>query len=221
MVIYTASIHEEPEIVAPDLYNRQEELDLNTPEKVCVIGIGGIGSWVAVNMGLAGVKELVVVDYDLVELHNLNRTPFEMLDVSLQKTMAIAQFLTQRRPELQIKTITRDFAELRDFELHDLQDALIIDCRDNLDPLPIKNNKVIKLGYDGVSGTIILNPKYEKVWDLEPEEAYSTVPSFLAPCQFLANAVLTLVTDPEFNVEDYSNKIVTLDIQEHFKELLK
>ena len=40
---------------------------------VCVIGLGGIGSWVAVPLAEAGVGRLVGVDGDVVEESNLNR----------------------------------------------------------------------------------------------------------------------------------------------------
>jgi molybdopterin/thiamine biosynthesis adenylyltransferase len=204
-----------------ELYKRQTELDLSIPEKVCIVGVGGIGSWVALNMGLIGVPEIFLIDYDLVELHNLNRTPFRTLDVALQKTTALSLIIGERRPDTKVRVINKRIEELSDFELMDLSNALILDCRDNLEEIPIKNNKVVKLGYDGLSVTMIFNPKYGKLWDLEPEDTYSVVPSFLAPTQFLATGITTLLTDPEFNIEELSNKIVTFDIQEHFKGLLK
>jgi molybdopterin/thiamine biosynthesis adenylyltransferase len=203
-----------------EIYKRQKELELNIPEKVCIIGVGGIGSWVGLNMGLIGVQDIILIDYDLIALHNLNRTPFRAIDVAYQKTASLVQLLIERRPEARVRVINKRIEELRDFELHEISNALIIDCRDNLEPLPINTKKIVKLGYDGLSISMIFNPKYKTFWDLDPEGAYDIVPSFLAPCQFLASAITTLVTDPKFNIEELDNKVVTIDIQEHFKGLL-
>ena len=204
-----------------ELYKRQKDLDLDIPERVCVIGVGGIGSWVALNMGLIGVKELLLVDYDLVELHNLNRTPFRTLDVALTKTEAITEIILERRPDIRIRSFHKRLEELSSFELMEIEDAVIIDCRDVLDELPFQSKKRVKLGYDGLSVTLIFNPKYDKIWDLEPDRGYEVVPSFLAPCQFLATAIVTLLVDSTFDMEAMDHKIVTLDIREHFTEMLK
>ncbi len=41
--------------------------------KVALIGMGGIGNWVALNLIGAGLKEIKLIDYDKIELSNLTR----------------------------------------------------------------------------------------------------------------------------------------------------
>jgi adenylyltransferase/sulfurtransferase len=40
---------------------------------VLVLGVGGLGSVVAVNLLRLGVGKLFLLDYDVVDVHNLNR----------------------------------------------------------------------------------------------------------------------------------------------------
>ncbi len=37
------------------------------------MGIGGLGSVVLMNVLRLGVKKVIIVDYDVVDIHNLNR----------------------------------------------------------------------------------------------------------------------------------------------------
>ena len=41
--------------------------------KVLILGIGAIGSYLATNLTLAGVGHLILVDFDTIEMSNLNR----------------------------------------------------------------------------------------------------------------------------------------------------
>ena len=40
---------------------------------ICVIGIGGVGSWVVEALARSGVGELTLVDYDTIDVTNTNR----------------------------------------------------------------------------------------------------------------------------------------------------
>ena len=42
-------------------------------QSVLVLGVGGLGSAVAVNLLRLGIGKLFLVDYDVVDVHNLNR----------------------------------------------------------------------------------------------------------------------------------------------------
>jgi hypothetical protein len=216
------TIHEEAEAEELGLYNRQRSLNLSIPDKVCIIGTGGIGSWVAINMGLIGVKKLYIIDYDTIEEHNLNRTLFRDIDIDTKKNVAIMDLLLERRSDVEVRIFDKHLEDLSTNELNELSDCLIIDCRDILEELPpsLTDNQKIKLGYDGLSVTIILNPDYNAIWEVDENRGYEVIPSFLAPCQFLASAVTTLITDPDFNLEGTDNKVVTLSIDEHFKKLM-
>lgn len=41
--------------------------------RIAVLGVGGLGGWVALNLACVGVGEMLLLDFDRVELSNLNR----------------------------------------------------------------------------------------------------------------------------------------------------
>jgi len=81
------------------LYQRQQSIPLDIPKKVVVVGVGGVGSWVAYFLAMAGVPELWLFDHDTIEQHNLNRVPFLPEDVGKLKTQACAELIKRYRPE--------------------------------------------------------------------------------------------------------------------------
>lgn len=205
------------------LYNRQSSLNLNIPQKVLVIGAGGIGSWVALNMALIGVPNLYIIDYDTIEEHNLNRTLFRDTDIDTKKTIALYDLILERRSDAEVRLFDKRLEELSTGELNELSGCFIIDCRDVLEELPeaLMDHDKIKLGYDGLSVTVILNPDYKAVWEVDENRGYQVIPSFLAPCQYLASLVTTLITHPNFTLEGIDHKVVTLSINEHFLKLME
>eukprot|EP01040_Poterioochromonas_malhamensis_P025580 gene25580-31939_t len=59
-------------------FQRQEELKLWDQSvisglKCLVLGVGGLGSTISMDLCRLGVKEVVIVDLDVVDEHNLNR----------------------------------------------------------------------------------------------------------------------------------------------------
>jgi bacteriocin biosynthesis cyclodehydratase domain-containing protein len=69
----------------------QQRLEAST---VCIIGLGGLGSWTAWALASAGVGALVGVDSDAVELSNLNRQVlYREQDVGRSKTVAAGEAL--------------------------------------------------------------------------------------------------------------------------------
>lgn len=60
------------------MFDRQVRIDLWNQDKlreqtVLVLGVGGLGSVVLMNVLRLGVKKVIIVDYDVVDVHNLNR----------------------------------------------------------------------------------------------------------------------------------------------------
>lgn len=58
-------------------------------QAVLVLGIGGLGSTVVINLLRLGVGKLFLVDYDVVDLHNINRQLlYSHVDVGTPKVEA-------------------------------------------------------------------------------------------------------------------------------------
>lgn len=71
---------------------------------VAVAGLGGLGSHVAVFLARAGVGHLHLVDFDRVELTNLNRQNYLLRHVGMYKTDALLEQLKEINPYLDFRT---------------------------------------------------------------------------------------------------------------------
>ena len=56
---------------------------------VLIVGVGGVGSWIATSLAQSGVKNFIICDPDVVKPHNLNRSLFKSDDVGKLKTQVI------------------------------------------------------------------------------------------------------------------------------------
>lgn len=196
-----------------DIYNRQDSLNLKIPEKATVIGVGGVGSWVALDLALAGVEKIYVCDSDDIEAHNLNRTPFKQSHVGMSKVNAMVDLITERRLETEVVPVDDRIEDVAASIQESMAESTVIDCRDHASPLPddISDSVVLTAGYDGFEYTVHVNPDYDSVFGDENTE-YETVPSFIAPPQFLASVITTIVTAESIEID--SEVITSSSMQE-------
>ncbi|PSM51499.1 ThiS adenylyltransferase [Campylobacter blaseri] len=73
--------------------------------KVAILGLGGLGSNVSVMLTRLGVGSLVLVDFDRVEISNLNRQNYNKTHIGALKTEALSRQLKDINPFLEIKTL--------------------------------------------------------------------------------------------------------------------
>lgn len=73
---------------------------------VGIAGLGGLGSNIAVFLARLGVGRLVLVDFDTVEVSNLNRQHYTMRDLGRPKADALRDQLIEINPYLDYKTYT-------------------------------------------------------------------------------------------------------------------
>jgi sulfur carrier protein ThiS adenylyltransferase len=72
--------------------------------RVGIAGAGGLGSNCAVALARSGIGTLVIVDYDFIELQNLNRQYYFTNQVGLMKTLALKQNIKSINPEVNVIT---------------------------------------------------------------------------------------------------------------------
>ena len=72
--------------------------------KVAVAGLGGLGSNVAVSLARIGVGHLHLIDFDRVDVTNLNRQQYFMRQIGRYKTDALKEELLEINPYLDIRT---------------------------------------------------------------------------------------------------------------------
>lgn len=89
-----------------------------------VVGVGAVGSVVAMELALVGVGKLVLCDPDVVATSNLSRGPlFRPSDVGLSKAFVAARRLAEIAPDTRVSARARPFvsgvglAELRDADV--------------------------------------------------------------------------------------------------------
>ncbi|WP_101912883.1 sulfur carrier protein ThiS adenylyltransferase ThiF [Megasphaera vaginalis (ex Bordigoni et al. 2020)] len=71
---------------------------------VAIAGLGGLGSNVAVYLARCGIGGLHLVDFDTVDVSNLNRQSYFIRDLGEKKTFALARQLREINPFLKIRT---------------------------------------------------------------------------------------------------------------------
>ncbi len=97
-----------------DIDGQQKMLDASA----VIFGLGGLGSPVAMYLAAAGIGRLVLVDFDVVELSNLQRQIVHQTDdLNRPKVESARDRLTGLNPEVKIEIIAR---KLNHHELDDV-----------------------------------------------------------------------------------------------------
>ena len=66
--------------------------------RVCILGLGGLGSNVAVLLARAGIGYLKLIDFDVVEASNLNRQQYRISHIGMKKTEAMKTIIREINP---------------------------------------------------------------------------------------------------------------------------
>ena len=91
---------------------------------VAIAGLGGLGSNVAYALARIGVGHLHLIDFDVVDITNLNRQQYFMEHIGMYKTDALKSLLLRINPYLDIRT---DCVKVTDDNLQELfADATIV-----------------------------------------------------------------------------------------------
>ena len=122
---------------------------------VAVIGVGGIGTASALYLALAGVGNLILVDQDTVELHNLHRQIlFSLEDLRLPKAEVAARKLKTVNPEVNLIQVPDNLREENIKETLEKAD-LVVDGLDNMQTRYMVNSACYRLRIPYVFGGAI------------------------------------------------------------------
>ena len=81
-------------------------------QRVIIFGIGGVGSWCAEALVRTGVRKLTIVDFDVVDVTNINRQLMATTEtVGLIKVDTLKKRLLTINPEAEITAIQNTFCE--------------------------------------------------------------------------------------------------------------
>ena len=70
--------------------------------RVCILGLGGLGSNVAVLLARAGIGYLKLVDFDIVEASNLNRQQYRISHINMKKVEALKSIIKEINPFVEV-----------------------------------------------------------------------------------------------------------------------
>jgi len=110
---------------------------------VAVAGLGGLGSNIAYALARIGVGHLHLIDFDVVDLTNLNRQQYFMEHVGMYKTDALKSLLLKINPYLDIRT---DCIQVTQDNLQELfqNDAIICEAFDHPEAKAILVNGILE-----------------------------------------------------------------------------
>lgn len=141
----------------------EEKLEMLHKKKVIIIGVGGVGQTVATYLITNGIINLTIVDFDKVELSNLNRQILlNEEDAGQHKVDVVKTALSKKNSEAKIEAINAKITEDNILDIIEGHDV-VIDAVDNwpsklLISKAVKEKKILHLhvGVDGISGQYCL-----------------------------------------------------------------
>ncbi|MDN5276661.1 MAG: sulfur carrier protein ThiS adenylyltransferase [Clostridiales bacterium] len=140
--------------------------------KVGIAGAGGLGSNCALNLVRSGIKRLKIVDFDRVELSNLNRQFYFYDQVGMPKVEALKSNLQRINPDVEIETLQEKITNENIHEIFDDCD-IIIEAFDN----PFCKKMIVE--HYGSSGKLVVAVSGLGGWgnsdDIKVKKVHSTL----------------------------------------------
>lgn len=149
--------------------------------RVLVIGAGGLGSPVLLYLAAAGVGTLGIVDFDVVDVTNLQRQIIHTEgDIAMPKAESAKRSVGELNPDVKIEVHSVRFTPENAAELAGAYD-FVIDCSDNYETKFLINDTCVNLGKPYSHGAILAmrgeamtyvpgHSDYRKVFASPPEE---------------------------------------------------
>lgn len=158
------------QILLPQIDIKGQRKLLNS--RVLVVGMGGLGSPVALYLAGAGVGELILIDPDQVELSNLQRQVIhDSATIGLPKVESARLRLLALNPEVKVQAIASRL-EGKDLEAAVAQADVVVDGSDNFAARFALNMACVQIGRPLVSGAAIRMEGQIAVFDSrQPEGA--------------------------------------------------
>ena len=137
---------------------------------VCVVGIGGVGSWVVEALARTAVGEITLIDFDTIATSNMNRQIHTLSKtIDQKKCIAMQERVQQINPHCEVNIID-DFITLENMGAYLLRDYdYVVDAIDSIKFKAgliyfCKRNKLPVITVGGAGG--LTDPSVIKVADL-------------------------------------------------------
>lgn len=111
----------------------QQAYDCLSQLRICVVGIGGVGSWTVESLARTGVGHITMIDHDDVSTSNVNRQLHAMRDtVGESKVETMRKRLLQINPEADVQAEDDFLAQKNLSHYLDRDFDAVIDAIDNI-----------------------------------------------------------------------------------------
>ena len=139
--------------------------------RVLIIGLGGLGSSSSIYLAAAGVGHLVLVDFDEVDISNLQRQIVHATkDIGRLKVDSAKEHLLELNPEIKVTKIDHKI-ENEELEEQIKLSTVVLDCSDNFQTRFAINDACVKHKTPLVSGAAIRFEAQVSVFDSRHEDS--------------------------------------------------
>ncbi len=191
---------------------------------VLIVGLGGLGGFVANALVRLGVENLTLVDFDCFTMSNLNRQLFSSTEVLGQsKVDVIKTNLLLINPDIKVDTQQRKIQSVNSLDRIDV----VFDCVDNIETRlwleRYANDNHIPLvhgaigGWYGQFGVVLPGSKILETIYQNKKSGIEKVlgsPTFIPP--IIANMMVTEYIKYIFGIpETLINKLMLVDLKDH------
>lgn len=148
----------------------EENLEKIKSKTVAVVGVGGVGGYAVESLVRAGISKLIIIDYDIVDITNLNRQIISLQsNIGKYKTDVIKERINNINPDCNVTTINTKLNEDNLYLLFNEKPDYIIDACDTLKVkemliLECKKRKIKLISSMGTGNK--LNPELLKITDI-------------------------------------------------------
>ena len=141
--------------------------------RALIVGVGGLGSPIAMYLAASGVGQLVLADFDVVELSNLQRQILHTTDdIGRAKVESGEETLKALNPDVEIATINRVFDEDDDELRSEVEKAdVVVDGTDNFETRFALNRACVATKTPLVSGAALRTDGQVTVFDPRDPES--------------------------------------------------
>ena len=136
------------------------DIDIEGQEKllaarVLIVGLGGLGSPVALYLAASGVGSLTLADFDLVDLSNLQRQIIHTTSsIGEPKTVSAKRQLHEVNPDIEIRLVQQRMS-LATLEDEVALADIVVDCTDNFEVRFAINDACLRQQTTLVSGAAV------------------------------------------------------------------
>ena len=112
----------------------KDNLDKIINSRVLIIGLGGVGGYAVEGLVRSGVSNIIIVDYDKVDISNLNRQLITNLNnIGLDKTLVMENHILSINNNCKVVKVNKRITIDNVNELFEMDFDYLIDCCDSVD----------------------------------------------------------------------------------------